>query len=89
MFAQAQQQIQMKGFRPGKVPRDIVKKRFGASILAEAKEQMLNRFFGEACRNKDINRSVASRSTASSSSRSSRVRRCSSPPRSTCARPSS
>ena len=55
MFAQAQQQIQMKGFRPGKVPRDIVKKRFGASILAEAKEQMLNRFFGEACRNKDIN----------------------------------
>jgi trigger factor len=44
----------MKGFRPGKVPRAIVEKRFGASILGEAKEQMLNRFFGEACRSKDI-----------------------------------
>lgn len=55
MYASAQQQIQMKGFRPGKVPRGIVEKKFGASILAEAKEQMLNRFFGEACRSKDIN----------------------------------
>ncbi len=54
MYASAQQQIQMKGFRPGKVPRAIVEKKFGASILAEAKEQMLNRFFGEACRSKDI-----------------------------------
>jgi trigger factor len=54
MFAQAQQQIQMKGFRPGKVPRGLVEKRFGPSILAEAKEQMLNRFFGEACRKQDL-----------------------------------
>jgi len=55
MFASAQQQVQIKGFRPGKVPRAIVEKKFGAQILAEAKEQMLNRFFGEACRTKDIN----------------------------------
>lgn len=55
MFASAQQQIQIKGFRPGRVPREIVEKKFGASILAEAKEQMLNRFFGEACREKEIN----------------------------------
>lgn len=55
MFASAQQQVQIKGFRPGKVPRAIVEKKFGAAILAEAKEQMLNRFFGEACRTKDIN----------------------------------
>lgn len=55
MFASAQQQIQIKGFRPGKVPRAIVEKKFGSSILAEAKEQMLNRFFGEACREKDLN----------------------------------
>lgn len=54
MYASAQQQIQMKGFRPGKVPRAIVEKRFGSSILGEAKEQMLNRFFGEACRSKDL-----------------------------------
>lgn len=55
MFQSAQQQIQMKGFRPGKVPRGLVEKRFGSGILAEAKEQMLNRFFGEACRSKDLN----------------------------------
>jgi trigger factor len=55
MFASAQQQIQIKGFRPGKVPRAIVEKKFGTSILAEAKEQMLNRFFGDACRKNDIN----------------------------------
>ncbi len=55
MYTSAQQQIQMKGFRPGKVPRGLVEKKFGPSILAEAKEQMLNRFFGEACRSKDLN----------------------------------
>lgn len=55
MYASATQQIHMKGFRPGKVPRAIVEQRFGQSILAEAKEQMVNRFFGEACRSKDIN----------------------------------
>ena len=55
MFQSAQQQIHMKGFRPGKVPRNLVEKRFGNGILAEAKEQMLNRFFGEACRSKDLN----------------------------------
>ena len=55
MYASASQQIHMKGFRPGKVPRAIVEKRFGPGILAEAKEQMLNRFFGEACRQQDLN----------------------------------
>ena len=55
MFQSATQQIHMKGFRPGKVPRNLVEKRFGNGILAEAKEQMLNRFFGEACRSKELN----------------------------------
>lgn len=54
MFESARKQIQIKGFRPGKVPRDLIQKRFGPSILAEAKEQMLNRFFGEACRSKEL-----------------------------------
>lgn len=54
MFESARQQVQIKGFRPGKVPRDLIQKRFGASILVEAKDQLLNRFFSEACRSKDI-----------------------------------
>lgn len=55
MFASAQQQVQLKGFRPGKVPRAMIEKRFGKEILAEAKEQLLNRFFGEACRTNELN----------------------------------
>jgi trigger factor len=54
MYESARQQIHIKGFRPGKVPRELIQKRYGAGILAEAKEQMLNRFFGEACRSKDL-----------------------------------
>ena len=54
MYESARQQIQIKGFRPGKVPRDIIQKKFGASILSEAKEQLLNRYFGEACKSKDL-----------------------------------
>jgi trigger factor len=54
MYASAQSQVQMKGFRPGKVPRHLIQKHFGQSILVEAKEQLLNRYFGEACRNKDL-----------------------------------
>ncbi len=54
MYESARQQVQIKGFRPGKVPLDLIQKKFGAAILAEAKEQMLNRFFGEACRTKEI-----------------------------------
>lgn len=54
MYASAQSQVQMKGFRPGKVPRHLIQKHLGKSILAEAKEQLLNRFFGEACRSKEL-----------------------------------
>jgi len=54
MYESARQQIHVKGFRPGRVPRELIQKRYGAGILAEAKEQMLNRFFGEACRSKDL-----------------------------------
>ena len=55
MFASAQRQVQLKGFRPGKVPRAMIEKRFGKEILAEAKDQLLNRFFGEACRSRELN----------------------------------
>ncbi|MCA8966596.1 MAG: trigger factor [Planctomycetes bacterium] len=55
MYGAAQKQIQIKGFRAGKVPRHVIQKRFGDGILAEAKEQLLNRYFGEACREKELN----------------------------------
>ena len=54
MYASASQQVQIKGFRPGKVPRAMIEKLHGAAILQEAKEQLLNRYFGEACREHEI-----------------------------------
>ncbi len=33
--------INLPGFRPGKLPRDVVKKRFGASIRAEAIDELI------------------------------------------------
>ncbi len=54
MYTSAQRQVQLKGFRPGKVPRAMILKHFGGSILAEAKEQLLNRYFGEACRKQEL-----------------------------------
>lgn len=55
LYASASGQVQVKGFRQGKVPRSMIEKKYGASILAEAKEQLLNRYFGEACRSEGIN----------------------------------
>ncbi|MGK0264601.1 MAG: trigger factor, partial [Planctomycetota bacterium] len=54
MYKSAAQQVQVKGFRPGKVPRAMIEKLHGESIRAEAKEQLLNRYFGEACRENEI-----------------------------------
>lgn len=54
MYASASAQVQVKGFRAGKVPRAMIEKLHGAAILAEAKEQLLNRYFGEACRENKI-----------------------------------
>lgn len=54
MYASASQQVQVKGFRPGKVPRAMVEKLHGEAIRSEAKEQLLNRYFGEACRDNEI-----------------------------------
>ena len=54
MYDSANQQVRMKGFRPGKVPRKLLEKQFSASILQEAKEQIVQRYLNEACRDKQI-----------------------------------
>ena len=54
MYDSANQQVRMKGFRPGKVPRKLLEKQFSSSILKEAKEQLISRFFNEACREQQI-----------------------------------
>ncbi|MGE0144656.1 MAG: trigger factor [Planctomycetota bacterium] len=53
-FTQASRQVQIKGFRPGKVPRAVIEKKFGPGIRAEAHNQLLNESFRDACRDHDI-----------------------------------
>ena len=54
VYASAAQQVQVKGFRPGKVPRKMLEKMHGPAILEEAKGQLLNRYLEEACRTNEI-----------------------------------
>ena len=53
-YKNAAQQVQLKGFRPGKVPRKVLEKRFGDSILAEAKENLVSRSFEDAVRSQEL-----------------------------------
>lgn len=54
MYASAAQQVHLKGFRKGKVPRPLLEKKYGKEILVEAKEQIVNRCFNDACREQQI-----------------------------------
>lgn len=54
VYQAASHQVQLKGFRPGKVPRKVLEQRLGPSILAEAKESLINRSFEEAVREHKI-----------------------------------
>jgi trigger factor len=54
IYASANKQVRMKGFRPGKVPRKVLEKQMGPQLLQDAKEQILNRYFNEACQSNEI-----------------------------------
>ncbi|MEC7585056.1 MAG: trigger factor [Planctomycetota bacterium] len=54
MYASANQQVRLKGFRQGKVPRKVLEKHLGNQILVEAKQQLVNRFLSEACQSEEI-----------------------------------
>lgn len=54
VYHSASHQVQIKGFRSGKIPRKVLEKKFGPAILAEAKESLINSCFEEAVRSKEI-----------------------------------
>lgn len=54
MFANAAHQVDIKGFRRGKVPRKLLEQRFGAAIRLEAKETLINTTFEHACKEHDL-----------------------------------
>ncbi|MEE2886932.1 MAG: trigger factor [Planctomycetota bacterium] len=53
-YQEASTQVKIKGFRSGKVPRKVLEQKYGPSILEEAKESLINKFFQEACRQQEI-----------------------------------
>lgn len=50
VYQAASHQVQMKGFRPGKIPRGVLEKRLGPAILADAKQSLVSRCFEDALR---------------------------------------
>lgn len=50
VYQAASHQVQMKGFRPGKIPRSVLEKRLGPAILDEAKQSLVSRCFEDALR---------------------------------------
>jgi trigger factor len=53
-YREAQPEIQVQGFRKGKVPLNIIKKRFGKSIENEAVETIATEVFKEAVKDLDV-----------------------------------
>lgn len=49
-----QQNAQVRGFRPGKVPRDIILTRFNDIIMGETVEEIINRSYEEACKQEKL-----------------------------------
>lgn len=50
VYRRAAQQVQLKGFRRGHVPRGVLEKRLGEGILSEAKMSLIDRCFRDAVR---------------------------------------
>lgn len=53
-YKAASQQVRLKGFRPGRVPRHVLKAQFGDSILAHAKEELVSQSFQDAVRQQEL-----------------------------------
>lgn len=54
VFKEAAGQVQLKGFRPGKVPRKVLEQKYGSEIRSEAKETLINQSFEAAMREQEL-----------------------------------
>lgn len=54
IYREASKQVQLKGFRPGKVPQHVLRQKLGEQILAEANESILNETFQEAMKEQEL-----------------------------------
>lgn len=54
-LSKIKKELSLPGFRQGKVPSQLIKQRYGASIREEAIEEMVHKIFKEVCTEKNIN----------------------------------
>ena len=48
-LSEARKRIQLPGFRPGKTPKDLIRKRYGASLRGEAIDELVQQSVRSAC----------------------------------------
>lgn len=48
-------EVRLKGFRPGRVPRGVIEKRFGAQVRNEALSELINSSFRDAVQQEKLN----------------------------------
>ena len=53
-YEEVKKQVALKGFRPGKVPREILKRQFGKSIYGEVLDQILKETSTKALKDNKI-----------------------------------
>jgi len=53
-YAEVSKSVAIRGFRPGKAPRSIVEKRFGADIATRVKQTLIDNAFDEALGENDL-----------------------------------
>ncbi|MEM7198705.1 MAG: trigger factor [Planctomycetota bacterium] len=54
LYTEASHQVEFKGFRKGKVPKSIIKKRLGDEIIAQAKSSLIERCFRDAIQEHEL-----------------------------------
>ena len=57
-FLEISKNVKMPGFRPGKVPMDLIKKRYSSSVLPDVLDKVINESLNEAVIKKKIRPSV-------------------------------
>ena len=53
-YEEVKKQVSLKGFRPGKVPKEILKRQFGKSIYSEVLDQILKETSTKALKDNKI-----------------------------------
>ena len=53
-FSEVNRTVKVPGFRPGKVPRSVLEKRFGKEVRAQVLEKLFPEAYGKALRENDL-----------------------------------